>query len=67
VARKKQLITFEGWDGKWWKRIKVGKAVYDAAMFALPFKVTLAVWAAEEVGGAIGKAVRKRGTHRRSR
>lgn len=67
MARKKQLLTFEGWDGKWWKRIKVGKAVWDAATFVLPFKWTLALWAAEEVGGAIGKAVRKRGSSRRAR
>lgn len=66
MARKKQLITFEGWDGKWWKRIKVGKAIYDAATFVVPFKVGLALWAAEEVGAAIGKAVRRRARSRRS-
>jgi hypothetical protein len=54
----KQLITFEGWDGKWWRRIKVGKAVYDAATFLLPIKWTLAVWGLEEVV----KAAKKRRT-----
>jgi len=56
----KQLITFEGWDGKWWRRIKVGKAAYDAATFLLPLKWTLVVWGLEEVVNAQKKKRRAR-------
>lgn len=63
---RKRLITFEGWDGKWWKRIKVGKAVYDAATFVMPFKWTLAFWGVEELVKAVRKRV-SRGTAKRAR
>ena len=56
---RKPLVTFEGWDGQWWRRIKVGKAVWDAATFVMPFKWSIALWAAEEAGGMIGGALRR--------
>ena len=31
MARRKAFVTFEGWDGKWWRKIKVGRAIYSAA------------------------------------
>jgi hypothetical protein len=61
VARK-ALITFQGWDGKWWKRIKVGKAVYSAATWVMPWKISLALWGVEEVGKVVF-----RGSVRRAR
>lgn len=65
----KQLITFEGWDGKWWRRIKVGKAIVDAATFVMPIKYSLAVWGAGELIGLAKRKLRgrRRGTTRRHR
>lgn len=51
----KGLITFNGWDGKWWRRIDYGKGVYDAVTFVAPLKVNVAIWAV----GAITKSLRK--------
>lgn len=49
-SRRKPLITFEGWDGKWWRRIKVGKAVVDAVTFVyLPVKYQIALGVVEAV------------------
>jgi hypothetical protein len=46
----KPLVTFYGWDGKWWKRIKVGRAVWSAAQWTLiPFKYQLLILAGELV------------------
>lgn len=46
----KPLVTFYGWDGKWWKRIKVGKAVWSAAQWTLiPLKYQLLILAGELV------------------
>jgi hypothetical protein len=55
---RRQLVTFEGWDGKWWTRIKVGKAVYSAVGWVLPWKLSLALNAAEAAGGYVGGLIR---------
>jgi len=50
------LITFKGWEGKWWKKIKVGRAALSAAGWVVPLKWQL-VW----YGGRwVYKAVRAR-------
>lgn len=59
---RKALITLQGWDGKWWRKIKVGRAVWDAGLWVLPLKVSIAL----AVGEAIGEEL-KRGAVRRSR
>lgn len=55
----KQLVTFKGWNGRWWTRIDVGKGVYDAATFVMPFKWSLAVWGVEAIAGAVKKRRRR--------
>ncbi len=44
------LVTFKGWEGAWWKRIKVGKAAVSAASWALPLKISLAAEGAKQLG-----------------
>lgn len=52
MARRKALVTFEGWDGKWWRRIKVGRAVYSAVSFVyVPMKASIALGVVEGVTG----------------
>ena len=52
MARRKPLVTFEGWDGKWWRKIKVGRGIYDAATFVLlPTKYSIALGVLEGVTG----------------
>lgn len=49
---RKPLVTFEGWDGQWWRRIRVGRAVYTAVTTVyVPWKVSLLMGAAEAVTG----------------
>jgi hypothetical protein len=51
-ARGRGLVTFDGWDGKWWKRIKVGRAVYSAVTTVyLPWKISIAQGIVEELTG----------------
>lgn len=50
--RSRRLVTFEGWDGKWWRRIRVGPAVYEAVSTVfVPWKVSLVIGVAEAVTG----------------
>lgn len=60
MARRKALVTFEGWDGRWWTRIKVGKAAWDAALFVLPWKISLGIEAAKWVGQEVARGVAQR-------
>lgn len=47
------LVTFDGWDGKWWRRIKPGKAAWDAFLWVGPAKVTIPIDIGEEVVRAL--------------
>lgn len=50
--RSRALVTFEGWDGKWWRRIKVGRAVYSAVTTVyMPWKISLALNVTEGLTG----------------
>lgn len=40
--RERGLVTFHGWSGKWWKKIRPAKAAYDAFQVVAPFKYGLA-------------------------
>jgi len=60
---RKPLITFQGWDGKWWRKIKVGRGIWDAAMFVMPWKLSLGIEAGELIIGE----VKRRGYLRKSR
>jgi hypothetical protein len=53
VAAKKPLITFYGWDGKWWRRIKVGRAALEASTWIIPLKYQLVYYTARWVGGMV--------------
>lgn len=44
------LITFKGWEGQWWRKIKPVKAAVAAAGWVAPLKISLAVEAAKQVG-----------------
>ena len=59
--RGKGLVTFEGWGGQWWKRIKPGQAAYDAVTTVAPFKLSLGIMA----GRALYQAARPRRRRRR--
>lgn len=58
--RRKALITFEGWDGKWWRRIRVGEAVYEAATWVMPFKYSAVLWGLELLGVDPAQLLKKR-------
>jgi len=50
--RRRGLVTFDGWDGKWWTRIKVGRAIYSAATTVyLPWYVSIGQGVVEELTG----------------
>ena len=58
---RKPLITFQGWDGKWWRKIKVGRGVYEAVTWVVPWKIGLVMAIAPELGKVVGRGlVRKR-------
>jgi hypothetical protein len=46
--RTGKLVTFRGWRGQWWKRIKPGRAAVDAVTTVGPAKVWIPVMLAEE-------------------
>jgi len=46
------LVTFKGWEGKWWKNIKPGRAAVDALVTVLPGSGALG-----KVGQAVGQRV----------
>jgi len=46
------LVTFKGWEGKWWRNIKPGRAAVDAALTVLP-----GVGMLGKVGQAVGQRV----------
>lgn len=46
------LVTFKGWEGKWWKNIKPGRAALDAALTVLPGS-GLAATLGKRVGGKL--------------
>lgn len=64
----KPLITFEGWQGQWWKRIKPGKALVSAIEDVGPAKVWIPLMASEAVWNAYqSHTKRRRRTTRRRR
>jgi len=46
------LVTFKGWEGKWWKNIKPGRAAVDALVTVLPGSGAIG-----KVGQAVGQRV----------
>ncbi len=46
------LVTFKGWEGKWWRNIKPGRAAVDALVTVLPGSGALG-----KVGQAVGQRV----------
>lgn len=60
------LVTFKGWEGKWWKNIKPGRALADAALTVMP-GAGVASTLGKRVGGKlIRKGVGKLGRYFRS-
>ena len=53
MATKKPLITFYGWDGKWWRKIKVGKAALEASTWVIPIKYQVVYYAVRWAGGKV--------------
>lgn len=53
MAAKKPLITFRGWDGKWWRRIKVGRALWEAGTWTMPLKYQLVYYSVREAGKVV--------------
>jgi hypothetical protein len=62
----KPLVTFKGWNGRWWTRIDYAKGIYDAATFVfIPWKVSVALAVIDaatgfDPEGAIGRAISKK-------
>jgi hypothetical protein len=50
---KRHVVTFDGWNGKWWKRLKVGKSAWSAFLWNIPFKYSIALELGQEVAGAL--------------
>lgn len=46
------LVTFKGWEGKWWKNIKPGRAALDAVLTVMPGS-GLASTLGKRVGGKL--------------
>jgi hypothetical protein len=46
------LVTFKGWEGKWWRNIKPGRAAVDALVTVLPGSGALG-----KIGQAVGQRV----------
>lgn len=65
------LVTFKGWEGKWWKNIKPGRAALDAVLTVMPGS-GLASTLGKRVGGKlvrgaaskVGRWFRRSGTAR---
>jgi len=61
------LVTFKGWQGKWWKNIKPGQAALDAVLTVMPgagvastVGKRVAGKVARRVGSKLGKLLRRK-------
>lgn len=53
------LVTFKGWEGKWWRNIKPGRAVLDAAVTVLPGSGALSTIGKRIAPNLVRKGVRR--------